>query len=578
MSEIEKQRSGDAGARSPNVPGGDFQPTDHVSAFEDGGAYASLPVPLWICNDTGIVLHKNKAADPVLDRMTGNQLANLIAEATPGLPRKEMISLEPERPGDAGVIFEVVTQRDEGGKALFVARDATLDHRLREALVDSRQRFKDLVEMSTDFAFETDKDGRFTFVSAETFLGYSADELVGAVASTLLAKPELERIDPFCPPEAIQGRTVWCRRRTGDLAYLRVAASPMVTTAGTVMGARGVARDETANQANEMHLSRAREQQRVIAHILRTIREEADPEDMLNAATRTLARALSANAVRLYRRAPSAVGDMVFRSVSSVGDIAEAVDHAARHLLGYEDEPVSHINDDPRSLVVPATYRKRLNGGLAVWRDRTAEPFDESDIVLLQAVASQLGIALQQMGNQEQLKKMSETDGLTGLLNRRTFIDRLSTRLATEEGCGVLAYVDLDNFKTVNDMVGHAEGDAVLTTLADALSALCTKQDIAARLGGDEFVLWLEGVPRDKAEGAGETVLNRCEPIRGFTVDPEKPVGVSVGIAPWVPETGDAVDSLMARADYAMYEVKHGSKGAVAVADIDVVIDDQGMG
>ena len=180
------------------------------------------------------------------------------------------------------------------------------------------------------------------------------------------------------------------------------------------------------------------------------------------------------------------------------------------------------------------------------------------------------------MGNQEQLKTMSETDGLTGLLNRRTFIDRLSARLETDAGCGVLAYVDLDNFKSVNDLAGHAEGDAVLTTLSDALDDMCGDKDIAARLGGDEFVLWLEGIPRDKSQEAGETVLERCAAIKGFTVDPAKPVGVSVGIAPWVPESGDAVDSLMARADHAMYEVKHGTKGAVAVADIDVVIDDNG--
>jgi len=549
------------------------QPTDHVDAFAEGGAYASLPIPLWTCNENGIVSNKNKAAEPVLERMTGNQLAGLIAEATPGVPRKDMISLEPERQGEAAVIYEIITQRDDRDQALFIARDATLDHRLREALVDSRQRFKDLVDMSTDFAFETDKDGRFTFVSSDQFLGYSADELVGAVASTLLAKPELERSDPFCPPEAVQGRAVWCRRRNGDLAYLRIVASPMVTTAGRVMGARGVARDETVNQANEMHLARAREQQRIIAHILKTIREEADPIDMLNAATRTVARALSATAVRLYRRAPSAVGDMIFRDVSDVGEIDETADGAARDRLALSDDPVSQIGGDPRSLVIPATYRKRLNGGLAVWRDPTQEPFDESDIVLLQAVASQLGIALQQMGNQEQLKKMSETDGLTGLLNRRTFIDRLSGRLESETGSGVLAYVDLDNFKSVNDIAGHAVGDQVLTTLADALLAMSRKGDIVARLGGDEFVLWLEGISPEEANEAGETVLTRCAAVEGFTVDPDKPVGVSVGIAPWLPSTGDAVDSLMARADQAMYEVKHASKGAVAVAEIGTPID-----
>ena len=80
-----------------------------------------------------------------------------------------MIALEGERPGQSGVIYEVVVQRAEENYALFIARDATLDHRLREALVDSRQRFKDLVEMSTDFAFETDQDGRLTSFLPSSF-------------------------------------------------------------------------------------------------------------------------------------------------------------------------------------------------------------------------------------------------------------------------------------------------------------------------------------------------------------------------------------------------------------------------
>lgn len=548
------------------------------AAFAPGGAYHALPVALWTCSDNGTVRHKNHEAEAILTRLTGNQLASMVAETDPGGVRRDLVTLPVERDEEEEVILEITTQRDpsdpdapdgqeatEKAECLFVARDATLDHRLRSALVDSRQRFKDLVEMSADFAFETDTNGVFAFISADSFLGYNSEELVGSSARTLLAKPEIEPVDPFCPPTPLKGKAVWCRKRNGDLAYLRIVASPIQSPSGEIKGARGVARDETEGQANEMHLARAREQQRIIAHILKTIREEADPVDMLNAAARTLSRALSARTVRLYRRAPSTVGDMIFRAVSEIGTLDEEVDEIARDRLAVVDSAVRVEQHDPRSALIPATYRKRLNGGLAIWRDAKGDPFDESDLVLLQAVAGQLGIALQQMGNQEQLKEISETDGLTGLLNRRTFIDRLSERLSDETGCGTLVYVDLDNFKSVNDLVGHAEGDLVLRTLADAIEAYCGEQDFAARMGGDEFVLWLEGIRQEEAEESGQHLLERCDAIKGFTPDMSKPLGVSIGLAPWSPEQHEAADALMARADDAMYRVKHASKGDVTM-------------
>ena len=165
-------------------------------------------------------------------------------------------------------------------------------------------------------------------------------------------------------------------------------------------------------------------------------------------------------------------------------------------------------------------------------------------------------------------KRLARTDGLTGLYNRRAFVKELTVRLAHLERhrrAGALLYLDLDNFKAVNDAKGHAAGDACLKTFAAALRLRSRAGDSCARLGGDEFALWLEDIDGAGAMKKAAAVLAYAAALDAAYGVPGRPLGVSAGVA--LSMAGDDAATLMARADGAMYRAKQGGKGRAYLAE-----------
>jgi diguanylate cyclase (GGDEF)-like protein len=165
---------------------------------------------------------------------------------------------------------------------------------------------------------------------------------------------------------------------------------------------------------------------------------------------------------------------------------------------------------------------------------------------------------------EEELLRRTRLDPLTGLANRAHFRERVEAALLrtrrTGEVVGVL-FLDLDDFKRVNDSFGHAEGDALLAAVADRLRRATRGCDTIARLGGDEFAVLLEDV-RDGEGAVAERVaeaFSRVIPLRGAEVL----VTASIGVATSCP--GLPADALMRNADVAMYEAKARGKGQYAL-------------
>ena len=155
------------------------------------------------------------------------------------------------------------------------------------------------------------------------------------------------------------------------------------------------------------------------------------------------------------------------------------------------------------------------------------------------------------------LEAMTFTDELTGLENRRGFSRQLLRTLALAErfgDTGVLAYIDLDDFKAINDGLGHQAGDAVLRHVAALLSDNVRATDFVARIGGDEFAaILVHSTPRGgrRRAAALERLLNAAVvPYGEFDI----PVRASMGVKPYGP--GDKPEALIARADTAMYRNK----------------------
>lgn len=159
-------------------------------------------------------------------------------------------------------------------------------------------------------------------------------------------------------------------------------------------------------------------------------------------------------------------------------------------------------------------------------------------------------------------RAMADTDPLTGLANRRRFYELLGEEMERSRRYGhpfTVAYVDLDDFKAVNDRWGHETGDRVLEEVAAHLRGGLRATDRAARLGGDEFALLL---PETDGEGAGRVLPSVRERLRGAMADGAWPVGFSVGAATFQRPRGGP-DDVVRVADALMYEVKRSEKGAI---------------
>ena len=171
----------------------------------------------------------------------------------------------------------------------------------------------------------------------------------------------------------------------------------------------------------------------------------------------------------------------------------------------------------------------------------------------------------------EQLSWQASHDALTGLINRIEFEMRLSTLLeagnAREQHA--LLYLDLDQFKVVNDTCGHIAGDELLKQLAMVFSTHIRDNDTLARLGGDEFGILLQNCPTKRALKIADDIINELTQFRFSWYDKAFVTGVSIGLVPFNKTDNETITSLMSAADVACYAAKDAGRNRVHVYKLD---------
>ena len=224
-------------------------------------------------------------------------------------------------------------------------------------------------------------------------------------------------------------------------------------------------------------------------------------------------------------------------------------------MIAEEEHPLTAGAEDQ---VYSDTYRLRHRSGAIVWvRDDAMMLWDQ------EGRATRHGVLVDVTAEkdlEERLEHQTFHDPLTGLPNRNLFYDRVGHALSRRQsGQVAVLFIDLDNFKTVNDSFGHACGDEVIVAAARRLQRCARGGDTAARLGGDEFALLLEDVSTAGVAGLADRVLDALSeaPVEfsGHTL----PIGASVGIA--VAGPGETTETLLRNADLAMYEAKLQGRG-----------------
>ena len=276
-------------------------------------------------------------------------------------------------------------------------------------------------------------------------------------------------------------------------------------------------------------------------------------------------------AVFLYKNGrliPELVSGDNFRLLSSLnirmgeGLCGWVAEHRKPIMNGNPQMESGYVNDPEKfttlrsALAVPLEGLNGVVGVLAMYRAER-DAFTADHLRILLAVSSKIALSVENALKYQQAESSATTDYLTGLPNARSLFVHLARELARCRRTGTSLAVmvcDMDNFKQINDLYGHLEGDKVLREFAGHLTESCRGYDYVARMGGDEFVVVAPGMNPDAALEKA-TRLNQLAVEAGRKVAGRNLIALSVGTA-FCPEDGFDLEHLLAAADRRMYSVK----------------------
>jgi diguanylate cyclase (GGDEF)-like protein len=216
-------------------------------------------------------------------------------------------------------------------------------------------------------------------------------------------------------------------------------------------------------------------------------------------------------------------------------------------------------------LVVPVADDGAPIGHLAVYTRESGRRFGDEDLRRLEELAGRAGPAIENARRFQEARQLADLDALTGLHNRRYFHETLAREVSRAHRYGrslALVVFDLDDFKEINDRIGHLAGDAVLAETASRVREVTRSADIACRVGGDEFAVV---VPESGVDEAQQLVARVQLAVSSRPIAAAGRVRLSAGVADLQPQ--DDPVSLFERADESLYSAKSSRRSGLSAAD-----------
>ena len=450
--------------------------------------------------------------------------------------------------------------------------------------MDERTRIPlaNVMDLMVDAICVVDRHGRFLFVSAafEGIFGYAPDEVIGRNMIDLVFPADRERtlrvtddIMAGMPQPHFENRYV---RKDGKIVHIMWSARWSEADQARI----AVARD----------ITELKHAQRLQAALFEISEAASTAEDLLALCRRThqiIGELLPARNffVALHDAAKDELSFPYFvdehdpapatRKFDS-GTLSAEVIRSGQALLLTPDSNITlseHVSptigmDAIDWLGVPLHTSQGVIGALVVQSYSGDVRYTEQDKALLQFVSTQVAVAIERKQAETLLQHTARHDPLTDLPNRVFVLERLQASLARARREGkpmALLYLDLDDFKEVNDAFGHSVGDLLLPQVAHRMRGCVRDSDTVGRMGGDEFMLILRDIEPASAAAVGDKIRASLEQpfvLGGHRVS----ISASIGMANW-PGHGDDSAQLIDRADRAMYAAKRNGGNRVLVAD-----------
>jgi diguanylate cyclase (GGDEF)-like protein/PAS domain S-box-containing protein len=417
---------------------------------------------------------------------------------------------------------------------------AILAHTLRRyRLVDFTPAFAagQILATVADPVIVCDSEGkiRFTNDAASTVFGYAPGELAGTPIERL-AEPLVGSAVRFhlVVGEVVRDAEMIFRTRQGEAVEVEVSLSPLADDHGQAVGAVLLARDIRARKRAEAALRKSEESYRTLfernqAGVFRT-----SAEGFILDCNDAFARILG------YASRGECIGRSMAGHYADPGQRPRPFEVLrVKGVLSDQEIALRKVDGSPAWVLA--------NADLVEARDAEPEMLEGTVIDITQRRNAEIQIVYQALH-----------DALTGLPNRTLFHDRLTQALAKGKRHGgplAVLFLDLDQFKVVNDTLGHAAGDRLLVVIADRLQQTVRSSDTVARVGGDELAFLLPGVERaEDAARAAQKILDAVS--RPLEIDGHPLyVTASIGISLF-PADGEEAEALLSNADIAMYRAK----------------------
>ena len=449
--------------------------------------------------------------------------------------------------------------RNDQGRALRLSgtnTDLSELRRAEQARVDVQTNYEALFTNSMDGVLQTDPQGRVIAANpaACTLLGLAHDDLLDSHRDALIDLDDT-RLPPLLDRRARHGSArgeLRLRRASGEVFEAEVTSSVFNDRLGRPLTSV-VFRDNTERHSwarrLEASLALLHNLAEHVPGVLYQFQLRPDGSSCFPFASQGL--------WQIYERTPDEVlhdAGPIFARLhpDDAQAVSDAIGESARTLQRWRQE-----------------YRVVLPVQGTCWRQGDAQPEQLADgSVLWHGFISDITARKQA---EAETHRLAYFDALTGLPNRRLLHDRIGHALAAAQraGCmGALVFIDLDNFKQINDARGHSVGDALLQQVAQRLSALLRSEDTVARLGGDEFVVLLGNLGAD-ADAAARHAMSVADKVRDVLAQPFQIGGAlygssgSLGITLF-PKGQEHVDDLLREADTAMYRAKAAGRNRIA--------------
>ncbi|MFX3623266.1 MAG: PAS domain S-box protein [Ectobacillus sp.] len=421
----------------------------------------------------------------------------------------------------------------------FIFRDITAQRAAQHELIEAKEKLEAFFKNSADPMYILNMDRTVVQVNTafEQLLHIKEEEIRGRVITDVMEISEEERhnlIERVRNGEIVKGVETSVRKSDGSTSPISLTLSPIHDADGNIVMISGVMRDITPQKQYEQMLKESELRYRMIA--------EHSSDYIFLLSSNMIVTYASPAIKRVMGYIPEEIIGGHFYTGIHEEDLPKVCPLVERMLLKRD--------------TITLDYRVQSKTGDWIWIEARMIPVLDVEQNIDYIIVSTNDVRERKV-YEAQLKRFAYVDSLTGLANRRAFEERLQAMLEQEQPFA-LCYLDFDKFKWINDSFSHTGGDRFLTEVGQRLQNAIRGSDMAARLGGDEFVLLIPKAQEEEMKIVAKRIVGAFqEPFvyDGQTIQST----VSIGIALY-PRDGSDQETLMRRADEAMYYVKENGR------------------